>query len=162
MKKYLLFILLLLICLSFVFVKPQRQVYNKLIDIQKEKQYIASRILYNYILKSNNMTSKQIKDFANIEQKCVYAISTDLNDDNKNEIVGFTNCSTFYYSQAGYSLFILQKGASNQYQNISLLSFQPWNGISILKNKTNKYHDIKHTPSAKVLTGKYKNKFYQY
>ena len=74
----------------------------------------ASKILYEYVLKSQNMSPAEIKDLAGIEPKSAKAFEVDLNEDGIKEIIGLVY-STFYWGTAGYSLFILQK-QPNGYQ----------------------------------------------
>ena len=105
----------------------------------------ASKILYEYVLKSQNMSPAEIKDLAGIEPKSAKAFEVDLNEDGIKEIIGLVY-STFYWGTAGYSLFILQK-QPNGYKDISTLVFEPQEIVDIRSEKTNGYHDIKLTGS---------------
>ena len=100
----------------------------------------ASKILYEYVLKSQNMSPAEIK-----------------------EIIGLVY-STFYWGTAGYSLFILQK-QPNGYKDISTLVFEPQEIVDIRSEKTNGYHDIKLTGSNGdnvQYVAKYKDGMYQW
>ncbi|MEE3349111.1 MAG: hypothetical protein VZR09_03645, partial [Candidatus Gastranaerophilaceae bacterium] len=56
------------------------------IDFMKDRpNWLASRILYNYVLKEVKMSPKEAKD-ANIVPSAVKAYFVDLNDDGKKEI----------------------------------------------------------------------------
>lgn len=123
----------------------------------------ASKILYEYVLKSQNMSSAEIKDLAGIEPKTAKAFEVDLNEDGINEIIGLVY-STFYWGTAGYSLFILQK-QPNGYKDISTLVFEPQEIVDIRSEKTNGYHDIKLTGSNgdnAQYVAKYKDGMYQW
>lgn len=123
----------------------------------------ASKILYEYVLKSQNMSPAEIKDLAGIEPKSAKAFEVDLNEDGINEIIGLVY-STFYWGTAGYSLFILQK-QPNGYKDISTLVFEPQEIVDIRSEKTNGYHDIKLTGSNGdnvQYVAKYKDGMYQW
>lgn len=123
----------------------------------------ASKILYEYVLKSQNMSPAEIKDLAGIEPKSARAFEVDLNEDGINEIIGLVY-STFYWGTAGYSLFILQK-QPNGYKDISTLVFEPQEIVDIRSEKTNGYHDIKLTGSNGdnvQYVAKYKDGMYQW
>ena len=110
-------------------------------DFNKQNQPKASRILYKYILESENLTAKEAKKSKDITPNQVRAFELDLNDDGVNEIIGFCSKSQ-YWGTAGYSLFILKK-QNEKYQNIShLLSFEPQLKIYILPSKTADYKDL--------------------
>ena len=122
----------------------------------------ASKILYEYVLKSQNMSPAEIKDLAGIEPKSAKAFEVDLNEDGIKEIIGLVY-STFYWGTAGYSLFILQK-QPNGYKDISTLVFEPQEIVDIRSEKTNGYHDIKLTGSNGdnvQYVAKYKDGMYQ-
>ena len=123
----------------------------------------ASKILYEYVLKSQNMSPAKIKDLAGIEPKSAKAFEVDLNEDGINEIIGLVY-STFYWGTAGYSLFILQK-QPNGYKDISTLVFEPQEIVDIRSEKTNGNHDIKLTGSNGdnvQYVAKYKDGMYQW
>ena len=123
----------------------------------------ASKILYEYVLKSQNMSPAEIKDLAGIEPKSAKAFEVDLNEDGIKEIIGLVY-STFYWGTAGYSLFILQK-QPNGYKDISTLVFEPQEIVYIRSEKTNCYHDIKLTGSNGdnvQYVAKYKDGMYQW
>lgn len=123
----------------------------------------ASKILYEYVLKSQNMSPAKIKDLAGIEPKSAKAFEVDLNEDGIKEIIGLVY-STFYWGTAGYSLFILQK-QPNGYKDISTLVFEPQEIVDIRSEKTNGYHDIKLTGSNGdnvQYVAKYKDGMYQW
>lgn len=123
----------------------------------------ASKILYEYVLKSQNMSPAEIKDLAGIEPKSARAFEVDLNEDGIKEIIGLVY-STFYWGTAGYSLFILQK-QPNGYKDISTLVFEPQEIVDIRSEKTNGYHDIKLTGSNGdnvQYVAKYKDGMYQW
>ena len=123
----------------------------------------ASKILYEYVLKSQNMSPAEIKDLAGIEPKSAKAFEVDLNEDGIKEIIGLVY-STFYWGTAGYSLFILQK-QPNGYKDISTLVFEPQEIVDIRSEKTNGYHDIKLTGSNGdnvQYVAKYKDGMYQW
>ena len=138
---------------------------NKKLDFAKgEADAEASKILYEYVLQEQGMTSVEIKSFAGIEPQSAKAFEVDLNDDGINEIIGFVN-STLYWGTAGYSLFILQK-QPNGYKNIAyLLNFEPQKDFYILNTGTNGYRNIKlHGSSAykfKPFTVKYEDGHYR-
>ena len=123
----------------------------------------ASKILYEYVLKSQNMSPAEIKDLAGIEPKSAKAFEVDLNEDGIKEIIGLVY-STFYWGTAGYSLFVLQK-QPNGYKDISTLVFEPQEIVDIRSEKTNGYHDIKLTGSNGdnvQYVAKYKDGMYQW
>lgn len=135
MKKIVLFLLL------FIFVQPVFACnVEKIIDLQNSSEPSANKILYEYILESLKMTPKQVKEFANIDIQSIKAYEFDLNTDGENEVIGVCY-STFYWGTAGYHLFILQKNSS-QYEDISLLIFEPQSEVVILKEKNNNFFDL--------------------
>lgn len=143
MKK-ILSVLLILLLISFIFLLQYRNlngIYRKLDFSGEESDANANKILYEYILKEQNMTPKEIEEFANITPESVKAFEVDLNDDGTNEIVGLVY-STLYWGTAGFSLFILQKQL-DRYKDISSMNFEPQREINIKVNKSNGYHDIK-------------------
>lgn len=137
--------------------------YKKLNFNDDKSDPHASKILYEYVLKSQNMSPAEIKDLAGIEPKSAKAFEVDLNEDGINEIIGLVY-STFYWGTAGYSLFILQK-QPNGYKDISTLVFEPQDIVDIRSEKTNGYHDIKLTGSNgdnAQYVAKYKDGMYQW
>jgi len=132
--------IILILCILFFQPVFAAGVNKKLKLSYENKEPAAGKILYDYILKEENMTPKEIEDLANITPQSVIAFEEDLNDDGVNEIIGFVY-STFYSGSAGYNLFILKK-YSDDYVNISDVPVEPQAGIVILANKTNGYHDI--------------------
>lgn len=119
--------------------------YKKLNFRDDKSDPHASKILYEYVLKSQNMSPVEIKDLVGIKPKSAKAFEVDLNEDGIKEIIGLVY-STFYWGSAGYSLFILQK-QPNGYKDISTLVFEPQEIVEIRSKKTNGYHDIKLTGS---------------
>ena len=138
--------------------------YKKLNFNDDKSDPHASKILYEYVLKSQNMSPVEIKNLVGIEPQSAKAFEVDLNEDGINEIIGFVN-STLYWGTAGYSLFILQK-QPNRYKNIAyLLNFEPQKDFYILNTGTNGYRNIKlHGSSAykfKPFTVKYEDGHYR-
>lgn len=80
--------------------------YKKLNFKDDKSDLHASKILYEYVLKSQNMSPVEIKDLVGIKPKSAKAFEVDLNEDGIKEIIGLVY-STFYWGSAGYSLFIL-------------------------------------------------------
>lgn len=165
MKK-ILSILLILVIVPIVFLLQNHStsgIYRKL-DFSGEKSDAnANKILYEYILKDQNMTPKEIEEFANITPESAKAFEVDLNDDGTNEIVGLIS-STLYWGTAGFSLFILQKQPDG-YKDISSLVFEPQGGIDIKINKTNGYYDLKlfgSNHNGVQYVAKYKDGMYQW
>jgi hypothetical protein len=135
MKKIVLFLLFLL------FVQPVFACnVEKIIDLQNGSEPRANKILYEYILGSLKMTPEQVKEFASIDIQSIKAYEFDLNTDGENEVIGICY-STLYWGTAGYHLFILQKNSS-QYEDISLLIFEPQSEVIILKEKNNKFFNL--------------------
>ncbi len=116
--------------------------YKKLDFLNGESVPQTNKILYEYVLKEQNMTPEEIKDFARIKPQSVKAFEVDLNDDGTKEILGVVY-STLYMGTARYSLFILQL-QDGEYKNLAyLLNLEPQKGLKILNAKTNGYKDIK-------------------
>lgn len=167
MKKYILSILLILLFIPlalFIYNKCSGSVYETLDFSGEDSDFQANKILYEYILKEQNKTPKEIEVFANITPKSTKAFQVDLNDDGTNEIVGLVY-STLYWGTAGASLFILQKQPDG-YKNISyVLNFEPKESVYIFEAKTNGYKDIKFYGSfgynGKPFIAKYKDRYYQ-
>lgn len=137
--------------------------YKKLNFNDDKSDPHASKILYEYVLKSQNMSPVEIKDLEGIKPKSAKAFEVDLNEDGIKEIIGLVY-STFYWGSTGYSLFILQK-QSNGYKDISALVFEPQEIVEIRSRKTNGYHDIKLTGSNGnnvQYVAKYKDGMYQW
>lgn len=156
--------IILILCILFFQPVFAAGVYKKLELSYENKEPAAGKILYDYILKEENMTPKEIEDLANITPQSVIAFEEDLNDDRVNEIIGFVY-SAFYSGSAGYNLFILQK-QDNEYKNITyILNFEPTLAFYILNSKTNGYRNIKlHGAAAykfKPFVIKYKNNIYE-
>ena len=136
--------------------------YKKLNFNDDKSDPHASKILYEYVLKSQNMSPVEIKNLVGIKPKSAKAFEVDLNEDGIKEIIGLVY-STFYWVSAGYSLFILQK-QSNGYKDISTLVFELQEIVEIRSRKTNGYHDIKLTDSngnSVQYVAKYKDGMYQ-
>ena len=129
--------LLILISLFLLVQSTFASEVEKTMDLLNGSESQANKILYNYILESLDMTSQQAKDFANIDIQSIKAYEFDLNTDGENEVIGVCY-STLYWGTAGYHLFILQKNSS-QYEDISLLIFEPQSEVIILKEKNNKF-----------------------
>ncbi len=160
MKKLLslIFTFILIIQPSFGF-----GIYKK-IDFEKDSEPRASKILYEHMLKFENKTPEELKDFANIYPESVKAVEIDLNDDGKKEVVGLI-LSTYCMGTAGHSLFILQL-ENNEYKDITyIVNFSLCKSFYILKHKTNGYRDIKLYGSIsynfKTFIVKYKNGLYK-
>jgi hypothetical protein len=111
-------------------------------DFSKQSQPKASKILYKFVLKDLNKTTKEAQDFANITPKTVSAFETDLNGDGKKEIIGVV-FSTLYMGSTGYSLFILEEKNNDLDDIVYQINFEPIKQFYILPNKTNGYKDIK-------------------
>ncbi len=133
------------------------------IDFMKDRpNWLASRILYNYVLKEVKMSPKEAKD-ANIVPSAVKAYFVDLNDDGKKEIIGIVN-SSFYIGSAGHSLIVME-GNFSALKDITLyLSFAPQDKFYVSTNKTSGYRDIKYTFSHSCISAfveaKYTNGYY--
>ena len=126
MKKYILLVLLILSIIPIMFVLHHRysSCIYKILDFSNEKsEPEANKILYEYVLKTQNKTPEEIKNFARITPESVRAFEFDLNNDGTNEIVGVVY-STLYLGTAGYNLFILQKQPDG-YKDISFSNFEP-------------------------------------
>ena len=135
--------------------------YKKLDFASGKAEMNANKILYEYVLKEQNTTPEEIKDFAKIEPQSVKAFEVDLNDDGTKEILGVVY-STLYMGTVGYSLFILQL-QNGEYKNIAyLLNLEPQ---KILNAKTNGYRNIKLNGSVaykfKPFIAKYRNGYYK-
>ncbi len=112
------------------------------IDFMKDRpNWLASRILYNHVLKELDKTPKEAKEFANIEPKYVAAYFVDLNNDGKKEIIGYVG-STFYMGSAGYSLFILQKKAKRYEDIAGFINFEPLKNLYVTNKIFNGYKVI--------------------
>lgn len=133
-------------------------------DFSKQAQTKASKILYKFVLKELNKTSKEAQDFANITPKTVSAFETDLNGDGKKEIIGVV-FSTLYLGKAGISLFILEE-KNNNYQNIAkyMINIETNMSFYVLPYRTNGYKDIKYHGSTvfnfKLMQAKFNGKYY--
>lgn len=162
MKK----ILTALFCLLLVQPAYASGTYKKIDFTNVASETNASKILYEYVLKKQNMTPAELAEFARITPESVVALEVDLNDDGTNEIIGFIY-STFYWGTAGYNLFILHK-QPNGYNDISFVNFEPQEDFYIFNTKTNGYRDIKFYGSfgfnfrpfiAKYINGYYQNDY---
>ena len=166
MKKYILSVLLILLIIPlalFLYDKYSNGIYKTLDFSGEDSDAAANKILYEYVLKEENMTPKEIEEFARITPESTKAFQVDLNDDGINEIVGLVY-STLYWGTAGFSLLILQKQPDG-YKDISLLIFEPQKGIDIKINKTNGYYDLKLFGSnhdGVQYVAKYKDGMYQW
>ena len=133
-------------------------------NLSKNSEPVASKILYDYILRQERMSPAEIEIFANITPERVSAFEYDLNGDGTKEVIGITY-STYYYGTAGYSLFILQKKGNTYNDLTSILNCEPILPIKILKSRTNGYNDIKfHGGNAynfKPFIAQYKNNKYE-
>jgi len=99
----------------------------------------ANKVLYTFILKD----LEKFPEFTKIEQEHVMAYEFDLNADGINEILGIAY-STYYFSQNGYHLFILQKNLiTGEYKDISVLNIEPLQNLFVLKEKTNGYYNLR-------------------
>ena len=92
MKKWILItsVLLLLaitIVIAFVF---NNEDYVQL-DLVEDSDPQAAEILYNYELKTNNLTAERAKNEFHFSKENFFAVKFDLNDDGEDEIV---KCST--------------------------------------------------------------------
>lgn len=126
------------------------------IDFMKDRpNWLASRILYNYVLKEVKMSPKEAKD-ANIVPSAVKAYFVDLNDDGKKEIIGYVG-SGLYLSSEGFDVFILQR-SGKYYSNLSGVKFLPNKTLFVLSSKVNDFREIE----ASVYSNEYrlKGKFY--
>jgi len=136
MKK--LFVILIFLILTLI--NPVIANENTtILDMQKNGDFFARITLYKYVLRDLKMSPKQAKEFANIDFNCVHAYKVDLNDDGKNEIIGYVS-STYFLGSAGYLLFILRN--DSKYTNITLTNFEPLYPIIIIPTRTNGYKNI--------------------
>ena len=110
-------------------------------DFNKQNQPKASRILYKYILESENLTAKEAKKSNDITPNQVRAFEFDLNDDGVNEIIGTVN-TVYYCGAIRNPIFILQN-QNGKYENIIKYHIC-YNSpkVHINKDKTNGYNDI--------------------
>ena len=114
-------LVILLMCLLLISPAHACRFYKDLDFSNVQPEVKASKILYNFVLKEQNMTPEKIEEFANITPQAVSAFEVDLNNDDTNEVIGIVY-STLYWGTARYSLFILQK-QQNEYKNLSILVF---------------------------------------
>ena len=137
MKKFVLLLLSI-----FLFIQPTLACnVQKTLDLQKGSEPQANKVLYEYILDSLKMTPEQVKEFANIDLESIKAYEVDLNADGENEVIGVCY-STLYWGTAGYHLFVLYKN-SGQYEDISLIVFEPQTNVVILQDKDNNFSRIR-------------------
>ena len=146
MRKWLLPIILILLCVVIYLIYAFKPVY--VYDLSKNSEPNAQKILYEYVLRDLDSTPKTLEENFNIVFDNVYAFEYDLNDDGEKEVIGIVY-STYYWGTAGYSLFILQKKGV-YYEDISyILNIEPQLSLKILKSKANGYSDIEfHGSSA--------------
>ncbi len=133
------------------------------IDFMKDRpNWLASRILYNHVLKEVKMSPKEAKD-AYIVPNAVKAYFVDLNDDGNKEIIGIVN-SSFYIGSAGHSLMVMEGNFSDLKDITLYLSFAPQDKFYVISNKTNGYRDIRYTFShsciSAFVTAKYTDGYY--
>ena len=87
MKKYILSVLLLLLIIPltlFLYDRNSNSVYKTLDFSGEDSDAAANKILYEYVLKEENMTPKEIEEFARITPDSTKAFQVDLNDDGIN------------------------------------------------------------------------------
>ena len=140
MKKWLLPIILILLCVVIYLIYAFKPVY--VYDLSKNKEPNAQKILYEYVLRDLDSTPKTLEENFNIVFDNVYAFEYDLNDDGEKEVIGIVYSTIYYGSLLGYHTFILQK-QSEIYEDISTFGYEPYNGrLIILKTKKNNEHKI--------------------
>ena len=153
MKK--LFVILIFLILTLI--SPVIANENTtILDMQKSGDFFARITLYKYVLRDLKMSPKQAKEFANIDFNCVHAYKVDLNDDGKNEIIGYVS-STYFLGAEGYDLFILNK-KERKYRNLSQVKFLPDKSVIVLKDKLSEYNILKIQifDISEILLGKFK------
>ena len=145
MKK---FILIFVLIILFIFWGVNKYNSFKVIKtFQELNNPQASKILQEYLLKKTPNFNQIYTNFP--LETSTHAVFFDLNNDDENEVIGFTDA---FYSLTGYNLFIL-KNENDVYDDITyILNFQPTN-IQIMKHKTNGFHDIK------ILTARLSTKY---
>ena len=111
-------------------------------DFMKQRQPKASKILYEYMLKNLDKTSKEAEELFNVTPNMVGAFEIDLNDDGQKEVIGYV-ASGAYWGTAGYSLFILEKRNKSYVSIDYLINFEPMRKVQILQSYTNGYKNIK-------------------
>jgi len=169
MKKiYFLFFVLILAFFLGIFVVSDYKKNSPIVnsdgtleyDFSYQYQKRASRILYKYVLNNFHTTAKEAEESFNITKSSVRAFETDLNNDGKNEIIGFVYAG-ICWGTAGYSLFILEN-KNKSFEEISyILNFEPQKKIYVLPEKNENYKNIKFYGSSafdfKSLIASYKN-----
>ena len=112
----------------------------------------ANRVVYNYLKKhykedidTSALTTLTGKDF---NENSIHAFWYDLNDDGINEVIGIPYQTPVFCGLHTSSLFILQK-SGNEYEKIGEISYYYFEGVvTILKEKTNNYHNIQFRKEA--------------
>ncbi len=101
MKKLLslIFTFILIIQPSFGF-----GIYKK-IDFEKDSEPRASKILYEHMLKFENKTPEELKDFANIYPESVKAVEIDLNDDGKKRSCRFDSFHLLHGNSRSFIIY---------------------------------------------------------
>ena len=161
MKKcaiYILFMLFLTLnpCRCEVITNYNHPILYKIIKF-KAGEKDANKILFDFV-KGETQNPVMISC---ITLDNVLAYKVDLDDDGINEIVGVALGTAYAAGSTGFSLFILKR-YKNNYKNLSLTAFWPWNDLKILKRKVNGFHviELKKT-NGELRYLEYDNKFYQ-
>ena len=135
MKK---FILIFVLIILFIFWGVNKYNSFKVIKtFQELNNPQASKILQEYLLKKTPNFNQIYTNFP--LETSTHAVFFDLNDDGKDEVIGFTDG---FYCTIGYSLFILKK-ENDTYKDISMVNFCPIGGVEILNSKINGFNTMK-------------------
>ena len=139
----------------------------QIIDWHKNSNKKAQEVIYNFLLE--NEKGLDIKnELGGNEKNRIIATFIDLNDDNKNEVIGYIE--HIYYSakfESEFNLFILEKQTNGKYKNISnAINIGVLRPLYILNSKNEGYRDIFCYNSGRSNINqfnlKYQNKFYSY
>lgn len=135
------------------------------LDLLDNSEAKASEILYNHFKNTAKLMPKiSDAEIESVKLNQVKAFEIDLNNDNKNEIIGVIY-SPLTKGRLGYEFFVLEKIDNNNYRNLSWsLTFTPQAKVYILTTKHNGYRNILLKGSqffgSKYLLARYENEMY--
>lgn len=137
---------------------------EEIIYLDKNRDKNASRILYEYELKEQNLTPQKAYEIFGYKESDVRAVFCDLNSDGVNEVIGYIDASYSFCSD-GWDLKIL-KLKKDGYEDISGVHTLTSLPIHVFDNKTSGFRDLKVYPTKNGIPRyakfNFKQHYYEY
>lgn len=151
MKKFLIFIVLILVCIS-LFILYHMNFVSQKIFLSYYSEKAAVKVLAEYLQGDSAFTE--------LNPENMYAFEFDLNDDGVNEVLGYVD-EKYYCINECCTFFVLQK-QSDKYVNIAMMRVDFHAKMTVKRTKLNGFDELIFDFPDGNYTVKYQNGWYRY